>query len=84
MKPRGHRSVIVGVVTSDKMDKTIVIKHERLVKHPKYGKYLKRAKKYMAHDEEGQAKVGDLVEIIQARPLSRRKCWRLVRVVRGA
>jgi len=84
MEARGHRSAIVGVVASDKMDKTIVVRHERLVKHPKYGKYLKRAKKYMAHDEQGQAKVGDVVEIAQTRPLSKRKAWRLVRVVRSA
>ena len=84
MKVRGHRRTVVGVVASDKMDKTITVKHERLVKHPKYGKYMKRAAKYMAHDEEGRAKVGDVVEIVQARPLSKRKAWRLVRVVRSA
>ena len=83
METRGHRRMIVGVVTSDKMDKTVVVKHERLVKHPKYGKYLKRAANYMAHDEDRQAKIGDLVEIMQTRPLSKRKCWRLVRVVRS-
>ena len=84
MEQRGNSIKIVGVVTSDKMNKTIAVKHERLVKHPKYGKYLKRAKKFLVHDEQGQAKVGDTVEIMQTRPLSKRKNWRLVRVVRSA
>lgn len=84
MESRGSSRKIVGVVTSDRMNKTIAVKHERLVKHPKYGKYLKRAKKFLVHDEQGQAKVGDTVEIMQTRPLSKRKNWRLVRVVRSA
>lgn len=83
MAVRAKRRSLVGVVTSAAMEKTIAVKHERLVKHRLYGKYIKSAKKYLAHDESREAKVGDLVEIAQTRPLSKRKCWRLVRVVRG-
>ena len=84
MEQRGNSIKIVGVVTSDKMNKTIAVKHERLVKHVKYGKYLKRVKRFLAHDEQSQAKTGDTVEIMATRPLSKRKNWRLVRVVRSA
>ena len=84
MVARSKRRNLVGVVTSAAMEKTVAVRHERLVKHPLYGKYIRRAKKYLAHDEEGAAKVGDVVEIAQTRPLSERKCWRLVKVIRSS
>jgi len=62
-------------VTSDKMDKTVVVEVERLQRHPLYGKVVKRTKKYMAHDEENACRIGDLVRIVESRPLSRRKRW---------
>ncbi len=75
----------VGKVTSAKMDKTIVVAFDRLVKHPLYKKYIKRTKKYYAHDERGDAKEGDTVEIAEmTRPLSKMKRWRLKRVVERA
>lgn len=83
MRKRGNRKRVVGVVTSDKMAKTIVVKAERLVKHPKYGKYLRRSTTYMAHDESGEAKAGDTVAIVETRPLSKTKGWRLASVLRS-
>ncbi len=78
---RGNRKTAIGVVTSDKMQKTIVVKSERLVKHATFGKYLRKYTVYRAHDEKREAKVGDRVEIMETRPLSATKRWRLVRVV---
>jgi len=72
----------IGVVVSDKMDKTIVVKVERQFAHPLYRRTVKRTKKFLAHDEEGTATIGDRVEIVESRPLSRRKRWSLVRVIR--
>ena len=72
---KGQRKRLTGRVTSDKMDKTVVVEVERLKRHRLYGKVLKRTKKYMAHDEESACRVGDLVRIIESRPLSRRKHW---------
>lgn len=80
-KLRGRRKTVVGVVTSDRMNKTVVVEVERRVKHPKYGKFIRKATVYKAHDEENKAKVGDKVEIMEARPLSKTKCWRLVRIL---
>jgi small subunit ribosomal protein S17 len=84
MSERGIRKSRIGIVVSDKMDKTIVVKIERKAKHPLYGKTVKITKKYKAHDEENVAKVGDKVLITETRPLSRDKRWRLVRVVEAA
>jgi len=84
MSDRGIRKSRVGVVVSDKMDKTIVVKIERKAMHPLYGKTVKITKKYKAHDEENVAKVGDKVLITETRPLSRDKRWRLVRVIEAA
>ena len=70
-----QRKRLTGRVTSDKMDKTVVIEVERLKRHRLYGKVLKRTKKYLAHDEENACRIGDLVRIIESRPLSRRKRW---------
>jgi len=83
-EPRGRRKVRVGVVTSDKMDKTAVVTVTSLIKHPLYGKILKRTKKFKAHDEANDAHVGDTVEIMETRPLSRDKMWRLLRVIERA
>jgi small subunit ribosomal protein S17 len=76
---------LTGRVVSDKMDKTISVAVERLIKHPTYGKYVRRTTKLLAHDEQNECKEGDMVAIAPCRPLSRHKSWKLVRVVeRGA
>lgn len=79
---RGSRRTLRGRVVSDRMDKTITVRVERVFKHPKYKKYIRRHKKYHAHDEENSAHIGDEVEIRECRPLSKIKRWRLVEVVR--
>lgn len=84
MAERGKRKIKVGRVISDKMDKTIVVGVERQFKHPLYGKYLKRTSKFMAHDEDNRCREGDVVKIMETRPLSRRKRWRLVEVIEKA
>lgn len=81
---RNRRRVIRGTVVSDKMDKTIVVLIERQVRHPIYKKYIKRRKKFMAHDPENQSNIGDVVTLMETRPLSRRKRWRLVDIVEKA
>ena len=81
---RGDRKVRVGTVLSDKMDKTVIVGVERRVAHPLYGKQVTRTKKYYAHDEEGQARQGDVVRIVETRPLSKTKRWRLVEIVEKA
>ena len=73
------KKVLSGVVVSDKMDKTVSVLVERQFPHPLYGKVVRRSKKYLAHDEENAYKVGDVVEIVESRPISRRKRWRVVR-----
>jgi small subunit ribosomal protein S17 len=75
---------LTGRIVSAKMQKTIAVSVERLVKHGKYGKYVRRTTRLLAHDEEGQGREGDLVDIIECRRLSARKSWRLVRVVKRA
>ena len=80
-KKRGNPKTLVGIVVSDKMDKTVVVLVERLVKHPVYKKYVRRRKKFSAHDENNQCRVGDKVLIRQSRPLSRHKRWRVSRVL---
>jgi small subunit ribosomal protein S17 len=81
-RERTQAKTEIGVVTSTKMQKTITVRVERLVKHPKYGKYIRRRTKLAAHDEHEKANVGDQVEVAFTRPLSKTKRWRLVRVVR--
>jgi small subunit ribosomal protein S17 len=81
---RGNRPTVTGTVVSDKMQSTIVVREERLVKHGLYKKFVRRATRFYAHDPEGEAHVGDEVEIRQTRPLSKLKRWRLVRVLRRA
>jgi|SRR5579864_2149515 len=80
--PRRHRKTEIGVVTSDKMTKTRRVEIERLVPHPKYGKYLRKRTICHAHDESNQSHLGDLVEIMETRPLSKLKRWRIIRIVR--
>jgi small subunit ribosomal protein S17 len=81
---RGNRKERVGVVVSDVQDKTIVVLVERRTAHPLYRKVVKVSKKYTAHDEQNSAKKGDLVRIVETRPLSKNKRWRLVEIVRSA
>ena len=81
---RGKRRQVVGVVVSDRMQKSVVVEVERLVKHPLYKKYIRRRTRLMAHDEENTAHVGDRVELVETRPLSKRKSWRLLQVLRRA
>jgi small subunit ribosomal protein S17 len=79
-----RRKVRVGTVVSDKMDKTIVVNVETRMPHPLYGKIVRRSKRYTAHDEENQCGIGDLVRIMETRPISRTKRWRLVEIVEKA
>ncbi|MBN2566404.1 MAG: 30S ribosomal protein S17 [Candidatus Eisenbacteria bacterium] len=81
---RGRRKIRVGQVVSDKMEKTAVVAVTRLVKHPLYGRYVKRTTKFKVHDEENSCRVGDIVRIMETRPLSKDKRWRLVEVMRKA
>lgn len=78
---RGKRKLRVGKVVSDKMDKTIAVAIERSMPHPLYGRVIRRTRKLIAHDADNEAKVGDTVEVAETRPLSKRKRWRLLRVV---
>jgi small subunit ribosomal protein S17 len=80
-RPQNKRRTLQGKVTSDKMEKSITVLVERTFKHAKYGKFVRRHKKYLAHDEDGVAKLGDVVEIVSTRPMSKRKRWRLLRVL---
>lgn len=81
---RGMRKTRIGVVVSDKMDKTIVVAIRNRVKHPLYGKIMNRTNKIKAHDEENQCGIGDTVKIMETRPLSKDKHWRLVEIIEKA
>lgn len=81
---RTNRKEKTGIVISNKMSKSIVVAVERKVKHPKYGKFVKKTSTFMAHDEKNESNVGDTVRIMETRPLSKNKCWRLVAVVERA
>ena len=81
---RKSRKIRTGIVASNKMEKTITVTVERKVKHPIYGKFLKKSTKFMAHDEEQTAGIGDTVRIMETRPLSKNKRWRLVEVLERA
>jgi small subunit ribosomal protein S17 len=81
MEDRNLRKEKVGLVTSNKMDKSIVVSVERKVKHPKYGKFLNKTTKFVAHDEANACNIGDTVKIMETRPISKNKCWRLVEVL---
>jgi len=78
---RGSRKVRIGKVVSDKMDKTVVVAVERSTRHPLYGKTIRKTKKYKVHDEGNECRTGDKVRIMETRPLSREKRWRLVEIV---
>lgn len=84
MAERNLRKTRIGVVTSNKMTKTITVAVERKVKHPIYGKFLKKTTKFHAHDEKNECAIGDVVKIMETRPLSKTKRWRLVEVVEKA
>jgi len=84
MVERKPRKVFVGIVESDKMDKTIVVRIERLVKHKVYRKYIKRATKLTAHDPENTCGIGDKVKVMSTKPISKRKRWRLIEVMQKA
>ena len=81
---RNLRKERIGVVVSNKMDKSIVVEIERREKHPIYGKFIKKTSRFMAHDEKNDCNIGDTVRIMETRPLSKRKCWRLVEIIERA
>ena len=83
-EPRGLRKTRVGTVVSDKMDKTIVVEIKERVRHPLYGKIMNQTSKLKAHDENNECGIGDTVRIMETRPLSKDKCWRLVEIVEKA
>jgi len=78
---RNLRKERIGLVSSNKMDKSITVVVERKVKHPMYGKFVKKSTKFMAHDEKNECNIGDTVKIMETRPLSKNKCWRLVEII---
>lgn len=84
MKERGKRKTLIGVVTSDKMDKTVVVVVNRLVLHPVYKKYVRKRTKVKAHDEKNECHIGDKVLLIESRPLSKEKRWRVKEIVERA
>jgi small subunit ribosomal protein S17 len=81
---RNLRKEKIGTVTSNKMEKSIVVAVERKVKHPKYGKFVNKTTKFVAHDDANTCNIGDTVKIIETRPISKNKCWRLVEVIERA
>ncbi|KAF0203790.1 MAG: small subunit ribosomal protein [Bacteroidetes bacterium] len=84
METRNLRKERIGVVVSNKMQKSIVVQIERREKHPKYGKFVKKTSKFAAHDENNECTIGDTVRIAETRPLSKNKCWRLVEIIEKA
>ena len=84
METRNLRKERIGVVVSNKMDKSIVVEIERREKHPIYGKFIKKTSRFMAHDEKQECNIGDTVRIMETRPLSKRKRWRLVEIIERA
>ena len=81
---RNLRKERIGVVVSNKMDKSIVVKIDRREKHPIYGKFIKKTDRFMAHDEKNECNIGDTVRIMETRPMSKNKCWRLVEIIERA
>ena len=81
---RNLRKERIGIVTSDKMDKSILVMVERKVKHPKYGKYVKKTGKFVSHDEKNECGIGDKVRIMETKPLSKNKNWRMVEIIEKA
>ena len=84
MSERNLRKERIGIVTSNKMEKSIVVTVSRKMKHAKYGKFVNVSKKFVAHDEKNESGIGDTVRIMETRPISKRKCWRLVEIVEKA
>lgn len=84
MEKRNIRKERIGIVTSNKMDKSIVVSVVKRVKHPMYGKFVLQTKKFVAHDEKNDCNIGDIVRIMETRPLSKTKCWRLVEIIERA
>ena len=84
METRNLRKERVGIVISNKMEKSIVVSEVKKVKHPMYGKFVLKTKKYMAHDEKNDCNIGDTVKIMETRPLSKSKCWRMVEIIERA
>ena len=84
MGTRNLRKERVGVVISNKMEKSIVVSEVKKVKHPMYGKFVLKTKKYVVHDEKNESKNGDVVKIMETKPLSKNKCWRLVKIIERA
>jgi len=84
MEERNVRKEKIGLVTSNKMEKSIVVSVERKVKHPKYGKFVNKTTKFVAHDDANTCNIGDTVKIVETRPISKNKCWRLVEVIERA
>ena len=84
MEKRNLRKERIGVVTSNKMEKSIVVSEVGKVKHPMYGKFVLKTKKYIAHDDKNECNIGDTVKIMETRPLSKSKCWRLVQILERA
>ena len=84
METRNLRKELIGVVTSNKMEKSIVVSEVKKVKHPMYGKFVLKTKKYVAHDEQNDCNIGDTVKIMETRPLSKSKCWRMVEIIERA
>lgn len=84
METRKLRKEKIGLVVSNKMNKSIVVVVERKVMHPKYGKFVKKTSKFMAHDDKNDSNIGDTVRIAETRPLSKNKCWRLVEIIERA
>ncbi|HFB61582.1 MAG TPA: 30S ribosomal protein S17 [Bacteroidetes bacterium] len=84
MEKRNLRKERIGLVVSNKMDKSIVVKIERRFKHPIYGKFVKKTNKFIAHDEKNECNIGDTVRIMETRPLSKKKNWRLVEIIERA
>jgi len=84
MEERASRKEIVGKVLKNKMEKSITVSVERRIQHPKYGKFVKKTSTFMAHDEKNECSVGDIVQIMETRPLSKNKRWRLVQIIEKA
>ncbi len=84
METRNPRKERTGLVVSNKMDKSVIVEVLRRVRHPKYGKFIKRSTRFMAHDDKNECNIGDTVRIMETRPLSKNKCWRLVEILERA
>ena len=84
MEKRNIRKERIGVVTSNKMEKSVIVSEVKRVKHPMYGKFVLKTKKYVAHDEKNDCNIGDTVKIMETRPISKSKCWRMVEIIERA